>query len=43
MAFIKEAWPAIYDRTYKFLNALDYMNLRPSVSGSQLAAECVGQ
>jgi xylulokinase len=28
MAFIQEAWPAIYDRTYKFLNALDYMNLR---------------
>jgi len=28
MAFIKEVWPAIYDQTYKFLNALDYMNLR---------------
>jgi xylulokinase len=28
MAFIKEEWPAVYDRTYKFLNALDYMNLR---------------
>ena len=28
IAFIKEAWPAIYDQTYKFLNALDYMNLR---------------
>ncbi len=28
MAFIQEAWPEIYDRTYKFLNALDYMNLR---------------
>jgi xylulokinase len=28
MAFIKEAWPALYDQTYKFLNALDYMNLR---------------
>ncbi len=28
MALIQEAWPAIYDRTYKFLNALDYMNLR---------------
>jgi xylulokinase len=27
MAFIQEAWPAIYDQTYKFLNALDYMNL----------------
>jgi xylulokinase len=28
MAFIQETWPAIYDRTYKFLNTLDYMNLR---------------
>lgn len=28
MAFIQEAWPAIYDQTHKFLNALDYMNLR---------------
>ena len=28
MAYIQEAWPAIYERTYKFLNALDYMNLR---------------
>jgi len=28
MAFIQEAWPEIYDRTHKFLNALDYMNLR---------------
>jgi xylulokinase len=28
MAFIQETWPAIYDQTYKFLNALDYMNLR---------------
>jgi xylulokinase len=28
MAFIQEAWPEIYERTYKFLNALDYMNLR---------------
>jgi xylulokinase len=28
MAFIQEAWPDIYDRTHKFLNALDYMNLR---------------
>ena len=28
MAFIQEAWPEIYDRTYKFLNVLDYMNLR---------------
>jgi xylulokinase len=28
MAFIQEVWPAIYDQTYKFLNALDYMNLR---------------
>ena len=30
MAYIQEAWPAIYDQTYKFLNALDYMNLRLS-------------
>jgi len=28
IAFIKQAWPAVYDQTYKFLNALDYMNLR---------------
>ncbi len=28
IAFIKETRPAIYDRTYKFFNALDYMNLR---------------
>ncbi|HXZ42311.1 MAG TPA: FGGY-family carbohydrate kinase [Terriglobales bacterium] len=28
MAFIQEAWPEIYNRTYKFLNVLDYMNLR---------------
>jgi len=28
MAYIQEAWPAIYEQTYKFLNALDYMNLR---------------
>jgi xylulokinase len=28
MAFIQEMWPEIYDRTYKFLNALDYLNLR---------------
>jgi len=28
MAFIKEVWPAVYDQTHKFLNALDYMNLR---------------
>jgi xylulokinase len=28
MAFIQEAWPEIYSRTYKFLNALDFMNLR---------------
>jgi len=28
VAFIHDAWPAIYERTYKFLNALDYMNLR---------------
>ncbi len=28
MAFIQEAWPETYARTYKFLNALDFMNLR---------------
>jgi xylulokinase len=28
MAFIQDTWPALYDQTYKFLNALDYMNLR---------------
>ncbi len=28
MAFIQEAWPEVYERTHKFLNALDYMNLR---------------
>jgi xylulokinase len=28
MAFIQEARPEVYDRTHKFLNALDYMNLR---------------
>jgi xylulokinase len=28
MAFIQEMWPEIYDRTHKFLNALDYLNLR---------------
>lgn len=28
MAYIQETWPAIYRQTYKFLNALDYMNLR---------------
>ena len=28
MAFIQDTQPAIYDQTYKFLNALDYMNLR---------------
>jgi xylulokinase len=28
MAFIQEAWPGVYERTHKFLNALDYMNLR---------------
>jgi len=28
IVFIQETWPALYDRTYKFLNALDYMNLR---------------
>ena len=28
IAFIQQAWPALYDQTFKFLNALDYMNLR---------------
>jgi xylulokinase len=28
MLFIREALPEIYARTYKFLNVLDYMNLR---------------
>jgi xylulokinase len=28
MAFIQEMWPEVYDQTYKFLNCLDYMNLR---------------
>ncbi|MGO8760082.1 MAG: xylulokinase [Terracidiphilus sp.] len=28
IAFIREAWPDLYERTFKFLNALDYMNLR---------------
>ncbi|HTD54019.1 MAG TPA: FGGY-family carbohydrate kinase [Silvibacterium sp.] len=28
MAFIQEMWPQVYDQTYKFLNCLDYMNLR---------------
>lgn len=28
MAFVQESLPALYDQTYKFLNALDYMNLR---------------
>lgn len=28
MAFIQDCWPEIYDRTHKFLNALDYMNFR---------------
>jgi xylulokinase len=28
MVFIQDTWPAIYERTHKFLNALDYMNLR---------------
>jgi xylulokinase len=28
MAFIQDEWPAVYDQTYKFLSALDYMNLR---------------
>jgi xylulokinase len=28
IAYLKEAQPALYQRTYKFLNVLDYMNLR---------------
>ncbi len=28
MLFIKEKYPHIYERTYKFLNVLDYINLR---------------
>jgi xylulokinase len=28
MAFIQAMWPDVYERTYKFLNALDYLNLR---------------
>lgn len=28
MAFIRDEAPDVYERTYKFLNALDYMNLR---------------
>lgn len=28
--FIQEHWPEIYQKTYKFLNALDYLNLRLS-------------
>jgi xylulokinase len=28
MLFIRDIWPDIYERTYKFLNVLDYMNLR---------------
>jgi xylulokinase len=28
MAYIQVMWPEIYEKTYKFLNALDYLNLR---------------
>jgi xylulokinase len=28
MAFIQEVWPETYEKTYKFLTALDYLNLR---------------
>jgi xylulokinase len=28
MLFIREEWPEIYNRTYKFLNVLDYINFR---------------
>ena len=28
MLFVRDAMPALYERTYKFLNVLDYINLR---------------
>lgn len=28
MLYIKQTWPDVYERTFKFLNVLDYMNLR---------------
>ncbi len=28
MLFVREQFPAVYERTYKFLNVLDYLNLR---------------
>lgn len=28
MLYIRDAWPELYTRTYKFLNVLDYLNLR---------------
>jgi xylulokinase len=28
MLFVRDAFPEIYERTYKFLNVLDYLNLR---------------
>ena len=28
MLFIRDTWPEIYAKTYKFLNVLDYLNLR---------------
>ena len=28
VAYIQETWPDIYEKTHKFLNALDYLNLR---------------
>jgi xylulokinase len=28
MTYLRDAHPGLYDRTYKFLNVLDYMNLR---------------
>ncbi len=28
MLFIRDCYPAVYERTYKFLNVLDYLNLR---------------
>ena len=36
MLFIREAQPEVYARTYKFLNVLDYMNLR--LSGEYVAS-----
>lgn len=35
MAFIKESLPHIYEKTYKFLNVLDFMNMR--LTGNMVA------